>query len=334
MNSETPADGQRIDDIAVEWIIRLGGEPLGEHEKQALDAWLQADRRHAAAFDHARSTWASLGALAEHPGRLLEDLPPAARAVAPSLRNRALHRIVSAGAIAACAGLLIGTGSLWYGDPLTMLRADYRTGTGETRMVTLADGSRVQLGPDSAIAARFSGTERRVDLLAGVAAFAAVPKARAGNRPFIVSAANGEARALGTRFIVDRVPGSVSVTVAQHQVRVSASGGSTARAAVLSPGQQVEYGAGGLRAARRIDVDQALSWQRGRLIVNAAPLGDAVARFNRYRHGRIVVARSALATRKVSGVFDTNDIQGAVATIAGELKLRTMRVGPLLTLLY
>lgn len=236
----------------------------------------------------------------------------------------------------ACVAILIGTGTLWYGNPLTMMQADHRTAPGELQVVLLEDGSRVHLGPDSAISTRFDGQERHVELLSGVAAFAAVPKAQAENRPFVVDAANGEARAMGTRFVVDRMPASVSVTVTEHRVRVSAtanaSGASTT--AIIAPGQQVRYDAFGVGMPARIDVGMVTGWQRGRLIIDAAPLGDAVAQFNRYRRGRIMLAGDLLATRKVSGVFDTHDIDGAVATIAAELRLRSVKVGPLLTILY
>jgi transmembrane sensor len=334
MTSEVPrvVTAARIDETAIGWVIRLSADTFSADEQAALDAWLASDVRHAAAFANARLTWANLEILVAEPGSLRDDLPPSRpRYFAPTLPG-----FVHFAAVTACAAIMIGTGTLWYGNPLAIMQADYRTAPGELRMVVLEDGSRVHLGPNSAIATRFDDRERRIELFSGVAAFAAVPERQAGNRPFVVEAANGEARALGTRFVVDRMPASVKVTVSEHRVRVSteANASGASASAVIVPGQQVRYDAFGVGMPAQINIRLVTGWQRGRLIIDAAPLGDAVAQFNRYRRGRIMLAGEALATRKVSGVFDTRDIDGAVATIATELHLRSVKVGPLLTILY
>jgi transmembrane sensor len=51
----------------------------------------------------------------------------------------------------------------------TFLRSDYSTGTGETQRVTLADGSRVELDAQSAIAVQYGAGQRRLTLLEGEA---------------------------------------------------------------------------------------------------------------------------------------------------------------------
>nr|WP_255696789.1 FecR domain-containing protein [Sandaracinobacteroides sayramensis] len=215
-----------------------------------------------------------------------------------------------------------------------MLRADHRTDIGEVRTIALDDGSRVDLGPATAIAVHFDGSERRIALLSGVASFTAAPRAAAGGRPFVVEAANGESRALGTRFIVNHLPHAVRVTVAEHDVDVSARAASgRAARAILQPGRQVRYDANGLGPVSGVDPGQAEAWRRGRLLFDAAPLGDVVAELNRYQRGRIIIADAALARRQVSGVFDTRDIGGAVSTIASELGASTVNIGPFATII-
>jgi len=324
----------RVDSIAADWIIRLDGAPLTSRERAELDAWLAEHPNHRAAFDHARSTWAQLDLLKADPGPLRAHIT-AVHAVPASIAAKGRHRrwkVMGAGAAGALA--VFGFCLFWFGDPMVMLRADHRTGIGEVRTIALDDGSRVDLGPASAIALHFDSHERRVELLSGIASFTAAPKAAAGGRPFVVEAANGEARALGTRFIVDRLPGAVQVTVAEHRVDVTArmaDGG--AAHAVLPPGRQIRYDAAGLGSVAGVDIGQAEAWRRGRLLFDAAPLRDVVAELNRYRHGRIVIANERLAERRVSGLFDTKDIRGAVAAIASELGASTVDVGPFATII-
>lgn len=332
----------RRDDIeatAAEWVIRLGGDPLTPDERQALDRWLAGHPDHQAAFDYARSTWGELTALRRAPGSLADDFvpPPSNASNVARLRARSRPRVwMQAGALAAAVLLAVGLGVTWLGDPVTMLAADYRTAPAETRTVTLPDGSEVDLGPDSAVVLHFDDRERRIELLAGIVHVTAAPMDGDEGRPFVVEAANGVARALGTRFVVDRMPDAVQVTVTEHRVAVAVLPVSDpADAVTLSPGQSVRYDRSvGLGPVLNVNLNHAAAWRRGRLVFDRVPLAEVVAELNRYRHGRIVIADAALRERAVSGVFETTRLDEALASIARELGVRTAAVPPFVTLLY
>ena len=241
-----------------------------------------------------------------------------------------------AGMAAICLAAVIGVSNFWYGSPMTMMVADYRTLPGEQRSVTLPDGSVVDLSSASAIALHFSDHERRVELLEGAAYFTAAPKAGGENRPFVVEGAEGTATALGTQFVVDRLSDAVEVTVIEHEVRVDLTDPEHQSAsAVLAPGQSVQYSARtGLGKVKEKDIELAAAWRQGKLVFDRVPLADVVAELNRYRRGRIVVGNPTLANRTVSGVFSTKDLDRALATITHELGIRSASVPPLVTLLY
>lgn len=216
-----------IEAIAADWAVRMAEGSLSAGRQAELENWLAQDPEHRAALDFALSTWSDLGRLRLAPGALLQAPPP-----------RRARPWPQAAALAASLLLAALLGLWWFGDPRLGLLADARTAPGETRLLTLADGSEVELGPDSALAEHYDGRTRRVELLAGRAYFAPLPVAAAGGRPFVVEAAGGSATALGTRFVVDRQDDHVTVTVAEHQVAVATAGSE----AVLSPGQAVRYG--------------------------------------------------------------------------------------------
>ncbi len=329
-----------IDAKAAEWIVRLEGSPLRDKERQALDRWLAESPAHAAAFAYARSTWSDLATLRTAPGALLAEVAPRRRGreSAPwfGVPGRSLMTLRGA---AVAAALLIGAGlgAFWFGDPVTMLAADYRTAPGESRTVTLSDGSIVQLDTTSALAVHFDARERRVVLLAGAAYFTVAPMQGSETRPFVVAAANGTARALGTQFMVDRRDQAAEIVVAEHQVQVAAEMPAADKPGmvVLSPGQSVRYDrASGLGAVAETDLTRATAWRRGRLIFDKVRLADVVAELNRYRRGRIVIGDSSLGDRRVSGVFETADLAGALASVTRELGLRAVSVPPFVTLLY
>jgi transmembrane sensor len=313
----------QIDTEAAEWAARLTGGPLTDRERRALDRWLDEDPRHATTFAEARTAWAKMGQVELGSSALGRGIRP---------RRSVGWRQITA--MAACLLILFGGAIVWFGDPLVMMEADYRTAPGERRTVTLHDGSTVELGPASAIAVRYDDDERRVELLSGLAYFTASPRQGEERRSFVVAAATGTARALGTQFLVERYSQAVEVTVVEHDVEVTASArdGQGAQV-VLSPGQSIRYGEQGLSRVESIALEQALAWRRGRLFFDRVPLDHVVTELGRYRRGRIVIANAALARRTVSGVFDTVDPDAVLATIARELDARVVSA-PLITLLY
>ncbi len=337
-------DKERIEAEAAEWVIRLGGEPLSPEERQSFESWRAQSASNARAFEFARQTWSDLGALRHAPGPLAADIAssrlqerpstsvPAAAVIAKKRSGFWRHGVVAAICLIAAAG----AGSFWYGNPATLIASDYQTTPGEQRTVDLPDGSVVELSTGSAIALHFTDRERRVTLIEGAAYFTAAPMGPSEKRPFVVEGANGTATALGTQFAVERLTDAVEVTVAEHDVRVALSdAASGAKQVVLSPGQSVRYSpAVGLGKVGVRDVEQATAWRRGRLIFDQVPLADVVAELNRYRRGRIVITGSALANRKVSGVFRIDDLDNALQIVVSELGLRSASVPPLVTVLY
>ncbi|BBK43560.1 sensor [Allostella vacuolata] len=327
-----------IDTAAAAWAARLGGDPLSDAERRDLDRWLGEASAHRTAFEEARSAWDEMGRLRFAPGALRDDivpLPAGARVSPLPTLGRRRARWPRVAAVAACLLVLVGGLAFWAGDPVVLVTADYRTAPGEQRLVALSDGSTVALGPASAIAVDYGQSTREVRLLAGLAYFTVAPAGGGEHRPFVVAAARGTARALGTRFMVERLAEEVEITVAEHTVEVALAGPTGVRSTVIvAPGQSVRYGGAGLGAVHKVNVERATAWRRGRLIFDDVPLGEVVAALNRYRHGRILIADRDLASRKVSGVFETEASDAALATVVRDLRISVASLPPLVTVLY
>ncbi|MDV6708720.1 DUF4880 domain-containing protein [Pseudomonas aeruginosa] len=199
---------------------------------------------------------------------------------------------------AAAAAVLLALGSAWNErDAGVSWLADHATGKGEVRILRLVDGSEVELDAQSAIDVAYDSRERRVRLLEGSAIFRAAPRAGRETRPFVVESAGGSTRALGEG----------------ESLRYSAEGG-------------VEAPLGGR-------LDDLTSWRRGLLVFDEQPLGEVVARLNRYRPGHLLVAPGALAQRRVSGVFRVADLEASLQSISDELGVRSLSLAGV-TLLY
>lgn len=334
----TSTDDQRdsIENEATDWLVLQTAGPLNPADALVFECWLQRSAQHRAIYENMRRTWDSLASLQRQPGDLLRHTA-ALHTMAPvALRHRRRHWVSSALAVAASLLIAVVLTSVWFGDPMVALIADHSSAPGEVRAVMLPDGSRADLGPSTAIRLHFRENERRIEVLGGSAYFTAVPQAAAGGRPFIVDAGSLSARALGTQFLVERLPRGDSVAVTEHAVEVTVTDrDTTVRPTVLSPGQSLRYRRGGQPAATLASVDpqEIAAWRNGNLVFYQMPLGEVVAELNQYRRSRIVLTDDGLSARIVSGVFRVEQPDDALRIIAQELGLKVATV-PFFAFIY
>nr|WP_279538749.1 FecR domain-containing protein [Pseudomonas brassicae] len=150
------------------------------------------------------------------------------------------------------------------------------TRTGETRRVTLDDGSQIVLDADTHLHVLLGASNRQVYLLRGRAMFSV---RHAPTRPFTVDAGAAQVRVLGTRFVVERLAPQVQVSVAEGRVSFASQGASM----LLTSDQVGELdGAGHLHRLQR-SAASAFSFVEGRLSFEGATLGEIAAALSRYR---------------------------------------------------
>lgn len=326
-NSSVPVN---IKDEAVRWIADMEGRNLRPEEQRHFDEWLAADERHARAYSEMLDIWHHLGAVPDSPA-LRANLPrpgqlqrgrPRIRISLVRGGQRAPRRWVGA-AVAACVALIIvGTVQDWP----TRLRADALTETGETRLVSLPDGSRIRIGTNSAVAYDFTEKKRSVTLIKGEAVFTV---ARDPTRLFEVEAAGGTTTALGTQFLVRHDGDKARVVVTEHSVRVVMASPDRMLPS-LSEGQAVRYGPEGFGPVATVNAADAIAWTDGALIFKNTPLEDVVSEISRYRRGYLHVAPNARAIR-VSGVFHIDNPDAAIEQLRQSFGLKITRYTEWLT---
>ncbi|NEW85976.1 FecR family protein [Rhodopseudomonas sp. WA056] len=299
-----------VDEQAVQWFVILRDDEATEANRAAFAAWLAADPAHEAAWRSVERMWSGLDAVGRR---------PAPRS--PRRQRSSLPKRIAATAVL----LLVMAGFGWQLLPVGLF-ADHRTGVGERKTVTLQDGSQIELSTSTAIDVSFGDTERRIKLLTGEAFFT-VAKDR--ERPFIVAAGGGEVKVLGTAFDV-KIARDVMVAVAESTVQVGAPAAASVKVAA---GQEVRYGAGGISGVTAADLDAVQAWRRNQLIFRDVPLDDVVAELGRYRRGPIMLFGGDLGKRHVTAVFDTDDVDAALDTVAQSLSLRIYRAAGLLTVM-
>jgi len=298
---------------ALNWLIVLNERPEAPELRARFDAWLAASPAHRAAWEEACRVWVLLGeaGAAERPRGVRSR---------SSRRNPRRRRLVLAGAGVALAGCLL---ALLLPAVSLQLQADFVTAVGETREVSLPDGSRLHLGGDSAVAVDYSAEARVVRLMAG-SVFAEVA---AEGRRFTVIADGLESSALGTAYEVRRLDSGTFVAVARGSV--GAEDRRTALAERLNAGDWLHVardGSGSRRGTAR--ADQVAAWRDGHLAVKDWPLGDVADALRHHFRGAIIVLDDALAGRRVTGIYDLDDPAGALRAAAYPAGGRVRAVTP------
>jgi len=302
---------------------------------EAIDRIVQLSSGRATAQDHADfADWRRQSTEHEMAAREAEALWHGIGTAGKSIRKSAKQKQFTRRAVLGLAGLITGGAALHQTGLIgPRLYADYTTGTGEQRSITLADGSTVFLNAGSALSVDMSANERRLTLYEGQALFTVAKDAA---RPFIVEALDGQTRALGTVFDIDIKPQQVAVTVIEGTVGVSSRiqpANRTSNMVVAGANTRIRYeDTGNISAPEEVDSDIETAWRRGKLIFNAKPLGEVVTEIERHRGGTIVLASNRLQTLQVTGVFDLSQPEEILQAIETTLPVSVIRL-PFVTIL-
>lgn len=299
----------RIGMEASEWLICLREAPDDKDLERRFIAWRDADPDHLRAWSEIQALFDLIGDVeARHPDYLTPVM--ASSPMRRTFNKRRMWKAAALSAIAACFAILVG--------PALLLRvqADHMTAAGRLANIRLDDGSRIHLGPDSAIAVAYSADRRDVRLLKGQAWFEVHPDK---SRPFRVQTDRISATALGTAFDVRMIGTDRSVAVGHGRVRVDDNAlndaAPAAPKAVLNAGDWIASTSG-----KRIDrghqaSDLAGIWQSGSVIIRGRTVADAIEELRPWYEGRIILARDSVGMKRVTGIYRLSDPEEALRAL-------------------
>lgn len=312
-----------LSEHAARWAVRVDAGELTAAEQDELEAWINADPRHAGAFARAMAANAYFDRMAALNPQDIQQAASTTVSDRPAITRRAW---LGGGLSAMAATIIAAIGvSRWHtGEHIT-------APLGSVRRAALADGSAVTLNTNAEITVALEQSVRRVHLLAGEVNF---DVAKDRNRPFLIDAGPVQVQVVGTSFLVRRTDGdTVAVTVREGIVEVHRDGDAPVR---LLAGDRLIVGpAAPLRREKlsMADVDRMSLWQRGEMDLTGMTLGEAAAEFARYSDRRIIITDPQVAGLKVAGIYSTSDPAGfaQAAALAQDLKIRADRADLLLS---
>ena len=324
-----------IEVAAAAWFAMKQAEGWTPERQIEFDAWLKQSTAHRIAFLRVSEAWKRFGDLDAPtmnctPGAIpdrgdwvwcslpqdaerslsgervvVHQNPPLEVRRTVAFASRALSpRIWRSAAAAVTLAVLAAIGlTSWY---VAHQSTSYRTEVGQIRSVPLEDGSHVTLDTGSRIEVAVRADERRIDLIGGDAYFEV---AKDPARPFVVSVERARVVAVGTQFYVERDDNGFIVLVTEGKIRLERPAESPQE---VSAGSEARLDSSGLRMSHPTDmeVEETLGWRSGYLLFRDTSLVEAVAKFNRYTHKKMLIKDPSIAGIRIGGHFRLEDVQG------------------------
>jgi transmembrane sensor len=347
IQSPAGADARVIAADAERWLGRHD-RGLTSREQAEFAAWHAMSPAHAAAFEQLAVAWRLADDAKADPSLVaLAEQADLATRREQRLRRLRRTRLVWATGLATAAAIAFVFISPRNGQLSRTADAHSTTQISSTvalvpsaaRVITLPDGSVAELRDSSEVRTVFTTGERRVQLLRGEAHFTVEKDAA---RPFIVEAGQLAVRAVGTAFNVKLGGGAIEVlvtegTVSLHPAKLTIAAperSAQTAAPQLSAGQRVvlEEATGGvdlkaltIQAVASATIEQALAWQGARIVLHRAPLGDAIAAFNRQGRDRLELGAEELRARQLSGTFRADNAEAFVRLLEKAAEVQVER---------
>ncbi|MBO9641227.1 MAG: FecR domain-containing protein [Siphonobacter aquaeclarae] len=313
--------------VTQELLFRYFAGSATTFEKQQIDTWMREEANRESfyacldVYEHRHHQFqADAGeALERHRERIRNNgVVPA-----PVFRRRFPWKLTSVAAAVA----LVATGFLFREK---LLYRKYTTGFGETRRLTLSDGSRVILNANSELKEpRFAlgDTARRV-YLSGEADFSVVHTP--DDRRLVVKTVDGmEVVVLGTEFTVYDRHHSSRVVLRQGKVELRYREGTSFRKVILRPGELVRVKPKQelVRVERTPAPEKYRAWSEDRFVFEETSLREIVGLFEDNYGVTLEIRDPELADWTISGSFTAHNGQELLELLVEASSLKFTQTG-------
>ncbi|HEY4123862.1 MAG TPA: FecR domain-containing protein [Rhizomicrobium sp.] len=308
--------------LAAAWLERRDRADWSEADQAELDKWLAQSPGNLLTFWRVESAW-------DNTNHLIAVRPFERRTPEPDRRGKLIS--VLAKLVAGCAAVAVLGGGFFLLTP-RMKEQAYTTSVGGHEVVSLADGSQIELNTDTVVRTDVSPDHRFASIEKGEAYFQIAHDAK---HPFVVAAGNRRITVLGTKFFVRQSGDRLEVGLIDGRIWFDANNRELQpQAMLLAPGDVAIATPTSvfLKRASEQQLTSELGWRKGVLIFDNTALADAAAEFNRYNARHIVISDKAVAQLKVVGTFPKQDLSAFVDVAQEVFNLRVDKRGDTITI--
>ncbi|OPA89986.1 peptide ABC transporter substrate-binding protein [Pseudomonas fluorescens] len=297
--SETEYD--TITDAAAQWCMRLHASDCTTQERKAFEQWHDAHPLHAFEYAAMLEIWD----VADYLPR--SEPSPVAVPFKPHSRGRMYVMVAAVCLLALPVAAFTGWEAGWLPSSCEQFEAPHGL-----RLVTLGDGSQVELNLGTRLVYSHYKDQRRVTLKTGEAFFKV---SHDSARPFIVRAGEGQVRVTGTQFNVWTYEDQVRVMLLEGSAQISSD--PVHGSVPLTPGMQASYQPGeATPSVKAINPDDsALAWRQGKLVLDNLTLADALPLINRYLAKPVMLADASTGAIRIGGIYNLNEVNNLVPSL-------------------
>lgn len=316
----TTAPSNQIDQKAAEWAAKMDAGAVSAEQQAAFEAWLAEDLRHMGAYLRVQAALAQVERLGAAAQRRNSRRAGAWIPLQHLFQNR--RPLVLGGAIAAIFAAVV-FGAAWKASSYDTI---FETNVGQTKLVTLPDGSSTVLNTDTKVAVHYTLFARDIALYRGEALF---DVAKNKLRRFVVKSANIRVRAVGTSFTVSNLTSRPFEVMVREGVIELTSPRAPSPIAVHAGERAIGLTNGrfALEAVEAGQVARELAWLEGRIFFRRQTLASAAKEFERYSKLRIIIDDPIVAAKTVTGTYTTTDPVGFANAVSVFLDLKVERDG-------
>jgi len=290
---------------AIQWLLRLresGHEPTLQ---QQCAQWRSAHHEHEQAWQRVMHLHQDLD---------LRSIPGAGLALQTlETSQQRLHRRQ---ALKLLGGIVMAGSATWLAkdlDAISVWASDYATGTGERRVLTLPDGSLMQLNTRSAVDLAFNEQQRMVRLKQGELMMTCNSR-----HPVRVQTHDALLEGVEGRFAAYQDNDCTRVSVSHGKVAVHRPG--NGQLLWIESGQNWRLDAQGAHRLAHLGMDP-MAWTEGLIVTQDMRLSDFLAQVSRYRHGYLGCS-DEVADLRLSGVFRLEDPEQLIQLLPQTLPVR------------
>lgn len=288
---------------AAEWYATLYDEDCAEHDRQAWLCWLHQDETHRLAWQQVEQIHARFHAV---DSQLVSSVL--------SKRSEERRRVLKLLAIVSL------TGGVGLSLPWESYAADYRTGTGETRELSIETGMSIWLNTDSALNQQGNPAlsqpltfqlikgELMLDNQTAHAARLTTPH---GDLAASAHSCHLALRYTSVHSVLSVFSGEVLLQTAVPAARR------------VTAGQQVIFTRHSRSEPTPVE-NFRQSWRKGQLVADNMPLEQFINEVSRYHNGYFHVD-PAVATLRISGVFPLHETDRLLDAVARTLPVKVIR---------
>ncbi|MEE3651102.1 MULTISPECIES: DUF4880 domain-containing protein [unclassified Brenneria] len=284
---------------AAEWYATLYDEACSERDRQEWQQWLMRDDTHRLAWQQVEQIHARFHAV---DGQLASSV----------LRQRGQERRRMLKLLI----IVALTGGLGAGLPWESYAADYRTGTGETRELKIADDMSVWLNTDSALNQRTGGAQPLTfQLVKGE-----LMMENRTAQPIGLMTPHGRVDApLPCQIVLRYTPAQSFLSVFDGEAMLHTA----ASAQQVAAGQQIVFNQDGGSPPTPVERFRE-SWRTGVLVADNMRLDQLIDEFSRYHNGYFHVDKQVAGLR-ISGVFPLRETDRLLAALARTLPVQATK---------